>query len=93
MSHWEKKIPFVLSSYVLALNVDELISVLLAQQLPPLPKYSGESDDKESVIGTFHEWLEQFKMIIDVCNRSPRSKLVNLTTRLCNQASACFFTP
>ena len=30
-------------------------SVLLAQQLPPLPKFCGESDDKESVIGTFQE--------------------------------------
>ena len=36
-------------------HADQFTSVLLAQQLPPLPKFSGESDDKESVIGTFQE--------------------------------------
>ena len=34
-------------------HVDQLTSALLAQQVPPLPKFSGESDHKQSVIGTF----------------------------------------
>ena len=71
-------------------HIDQLSSVLLAQQLPPLPKFSGESDGRESVIGTFQEWLEQFEMIANVCDWSPQSKLVNLITRLQGQAYAFF---
>ena len=48
-------------------HVDQITSALLAQQLPPLPKFSGESDDGTD---TFQEWLERFEMIANICNWS-----------------------
>jgi len=43
------------------------MSVLLAQQLPPLPKFSGEMNDRRDYgdheVGTFEEWLERFELI------------------------------
>ena len=71
-------------------RVDQLASVLLAQQLPPLPKFSGEIDASEAETGTFQEWLKQFEMIADICNWSSQAKLVNLITRLGGQAYVFF---
>jgi len=69
---------------------DQLASALFAQQLPPLPKFSGESNDRESSTDIFQEWLEQFEMIAEICNWSSSAKLVNLITRLQDQAYAFF---
>ena len=69
----------------------ELISsVLLAQQLPPLSKFSGERNDGD--MDTFQEWIEQFEMIVSVCGWSAQAKLVNLVTRLRGQAYAFFWS-
>ena len=39
-------------------------SPFIAQQLPPLSKFSGEMADEEE---TFAEWLEQFEMMAAAC--------------------------
>ena len=62
--------------------------MLLAQQLPPLSKFSGERDDGD--MDTFQERIEQFEMIASVCGWSAQAKLVNLVTRLRGQAYAFF---
>ena len=69
---------------------EPIIAALLAQQLPLLPKFSGERNDGD--METFQDWLEQFEMIANICGRSPQAKLVNLVTRLQGQAYA-FFVP
>jgi uncharacterized protein YecE (DUF72 family) len=62
-------------------------SALMAQQLPPLAKYSGESQE---VGETFRDWLDQFEMVAAVCHWTENAKLVNLTTRLRGQAYAFY---
>lgn len=60
-----------------------LSTALLAQQLPPLTKFTGqEHDDGETV----HEWLSQFEMVASVCQWTDPVKLMNLVTRLKGQA-------
>ena len=59
-------------------------AALLAQQMPPLPKFSGE--DRDVAGETFRDWIEQFEMVATVCGWSEPAKLVNLTTRLKGQA-------
>ena len=73
-----------------SVNVDPLKSVLLAQNLPPLPKFSGELSDRGCGMDIFQDWLEQFELIADVLDCSPQAKLVNLITRLQGQAYAFF---
>ena len=63
-------------------------SALLAQQLPSLPKFSGEMNDGD--MDTFQDWFEQFEMIASVCGWSTQTKPVNLVTRLRGQAYAFF---
>ena len=63
-------------------TADELSTALLAQQLPPLPKYNGSNDLSEE---TFQEWIE---LIAEVCKWTPRAKLIHLTTRLRGEAFA-----
>ena len=46
-------------------NVDPLKSVLLSQNLPPLPKFSGELSDGFGM-DAFQDWLEQFELIANV---------------------------
>ena len=60
----------------------------MAQQLPPLSKFSGERNDGD--MDTFQEWIEQFEMIASICGWSAQAKLVNLVTRLRGQAYAFF---
>ena len=84
------KISEIINSDPTTTHVDYFATALLAQQLPPLPKFSGESSDGESEIKTFQEWLDQFEMVADVCNWSLQAKLVNLITRLSGQAYAFF---
>ena len=57
-----------------------LSTALLAQQLPPIGKFSGESSLADGE--TFEVWCEQFEMVASVSH----TKLVNLTTRLKGQA-------
>ena len=59
---------------------EPITAALLAQQLPPLPKFSGERNDGD--METFQDWLEQFEMIANICGWSLQAKLVNLVTRL-----------
>ena len=59
-----------------------LASALLAQQLPPLPKFSGELSQEEP----FKEWIAQFELMAEVCNWSKRAQLIHLTTRLQGEA-------
>jgi hypothetical protein len=40
----------------------ESSAALLAQQLPPLPKYNGNCDDE-----SFQEWIAQFELVAKVC--------------------------
>ena len=69
-----------------SVNVDPMKSVLLAQNLPPLPKFSGKLSDGGCGMDIFQDWLEQFQLIADVLGWSPQAKLVNLITRLQGQA-------
>ena len=60
-----------------------LEAMLLAQQVPPINKFSGErAGDQE----TFEEWLDQFELIATACQWTEQAKLVNLATRLKGQA-------
>ena len=58
-----------------------LSMAMLSQQLPPLPKFAGDSQ-----IGAeeerFDEWLERLEMVAGVCGWNEQAKLVNLVTRL-----------
>ena len=71
-------------------SVHPLKSVLLAQNLPPLPKFSGESSDGGFCKDIFQDWLEQFELIANVLGWSSQAKLVNLITRLQGQAYSFF---
>ena len=61
---------------------------LLAQQLPPLSKYSGGVAEGDAE--TCKEWLEQFEMVATVCKWDESAKLINLVTRLRGQAYAFY---
>lgn len=56
-------------------------------QIPPLSKYSGNSDAE-----TFEEWHEQFQLVATVCKWDERLKLANLATRLQGQAYSFYRT-
>ena len=56
-------------------------ALILAQQLPPLPKFSGEGQEE-----SFPEWHAQFELMAEACKWSIPAKLVHLTTRLRGQA-------
>ena len=71
-------------------NVDPLKSVLLAQNLPPLPKFSGELSDGGFDMDIFQDWLEQFELVANVLSWSSQAKLVNLIARLQGQAYSFF---
>ena len=68
----------------------QLSKALLAQQLPPIQKFSG--DEKTLDGETFQEWLEQFQMVAEVASWDHQTKLVNLTTRLQGQAYTFYRT-
>ena len=58
-----------------------LTSALLAHQLPPLSKFTGEGVHG-SEGDTFGDWLEQFELCAGVCQWDARAKLLNFVTRL-----------
>ena len=66
------------------------MSVMLAQQLPPLPKFSGEMNDGDHGVDTFEEWLERFELMATTLSWSSQTRLVNLITRLHGQAYSFF---
>jgi hypothetical protein len=60
-----------------------LQAALSNQQMIQIPKFSGEqSSDYES----FEEWQEQFELVANACQWNESAKLVNLATRLKDQA-------
>ena len=61
-----------------------LSTALLAQQLPPIGKFNGETNIGEGE--TFEAWHEQFEMVAAISHWDAQAKLVNLTTRLKGQA-------
>ena len=65
-------------------TVDNLSLALLSQQIPSLPKFSG--DTLEGDAESFVDWIEQLELIAEACRWSSQSKLVNLVTRLRGQA-------
>ena len=67
-----------------------LSAALLAQQLPPLSKFSGEFGQPGVEVETFQEWLEQFELVAAVGHWDQSAKLANLVTRLKGQAFAFF---
>ena len=72
------------------MSIDPMTSLLLAQQLPPLPKFSGEVSDGELGLSTFEDWLEHFELMATFLRWSSQAKLVNLVTRLHGQAYSFF---
>ncbi len=75
-------------------TVNPLSMAMLAQQLPPLPKFSGDGNlggEEER----FDEWLERLEMVASVCGWNKQAKLVNLITRLRGPAYSfyCSCTP
>ena len=64
-----------------------LAKALLAQQVPPLPNFSGGEQQQEE---PFKEWLAQFELVAEVCGWSKRAKLIHLTTRLRGEAFAFY---
>ena len=65
-------------------SINPVAAALLAQQLPPLSKFSGDVTDGEGEC--FSDWKEQFELIAEVCCWTNQSKLVNLITHLRGQA-------
>ena len=64
--------------------VDAMLLALLAQQIPPLPKFNG--DTLEGKGESFADWIEQLELIAETGQWSEQAKLVNLVTRLRGQA-------
>ena len=64
--------------------IDNVTAALLAQQIPPLSKFSGEVSDGEGEC--FSDWKEQFELVAGACYWTDQSKLVNLVTPLRGQA-------
>ena len=71
----------------LEVRATDLSQALLAQQLPPLPKYTGEEQSQGE---TFRDWLEQFELVASLGEWDEKTKLVNLVTRLRGQAYAFY---
>jgi len=80
----------VVSGSTTIVNIDPVSSVLLAQQLPALPKFSGDVNDRDLGVNTFEEWLERFELMSTTLSWSSQAKLVNVITRLHGQAYSFF---
>ena len=57
--------------------VAAMSNALLAQQVPPIPVFTGVVDGGNDI----SEWLEQFELIASVCHWNEGAKLMNLVTR------------
>ena len=58
-------------------STEGIANALLAQQLPPLPKFSGWEQAQEE---PFKEWIAQFELMAEICGWSKRAKLIHLAT-------------
>ena len=69
-------------------TLDSLTQTMLAQQLLPLPKFTGDTtgDETEGV----QEWLECLEMMAGACGWTNQMKLVNLITQLRGSAYSFF---
>ena len=76
--------------YPAVATLDALLMTLLAQQLPPLPNFSGEHMDGDGE--TFEEWLERLELVAATCRWDDQTKLVNIATRLRGSASRFYRT-
>ena len=65
--------------------LDALSMTLLAQQLPPIPNFTGDYTDGDGE--TFDEWLERLEMVAATCGWNEQTKLMNTATRLRGSAS------
>ena len=68
-----------------AAPLDALSRTLLAQQLPPLPNFTGDRTDGDGE--SFEEWSERLEMVAATCHWDDQTKLVNTATRLRGSAS------
>ena len=68
-----------------ATEMNPMSMAMLAQQLPPLPKFTGDGQ-VGSEEERFDEWLERLEMVATMCGWNEQAKLVNLITRLRGQA-------
>lgn len=59
-------------------HVTALSQALLAQQVPPLPIFSGEGNGEEE---TFAEWHEQLELVANMCELGDQVKLISVATR------------
>ena len=59
---------------------------VFANQIPPIPKFSGEVDNGKGDLENFTDWKERFEMVAEAYHWDKHTKLVNLVTRLCGQA-------
>ena len=66
----------------------QLSQALLAQQLPSIPKFTGE--ERQQGGETIEDWKEQFEMVATLGGWDEQAKLVNLITRLRGQAYAFY---
>ncbi|MCG8625568.1 MAG: hypothetical protein MJE68_26660, partial [Proteobacteria bacterium] len=71
------------AAHVQTASTEGLANALLAQQLPPLPKFSGGEQAQEE---PFKEWIAQFELMTEICGWGKRAKLIHLATRLRGEA-------
>ena len=69
---------FVSSSDQGAVASSPLNLGVFANQIPPIPKFSGEVDNEKGDLENFTDWKERFEMIAEVYHWDERTKLVNL---------------
>ena len=61
----------------------DLSTATLAQQLPPLPNFSGGESPSED---SFLDWIGQFELMAEFYRWSKQAKLIHLSTRLRGEA-------
>ena len=67
---------------------DQLSMALMAQQLPPLPKFTGDNLDEEAE--NIDEWLEQTELVAQGCGWSEQAKLFSVVAHLRGTASGFY---
>ena len=67
---------------------DHLSMALLAQQLPPLSKFTGDNLDEDSE--SVSEWLEQTELVAEGCGWNEQAKLFSVVARLRGTASGFY---
>ena len=67
---------------------DHLPMALLAQQLPPLPKFTGDNPDDDAE--NLEEWLGQTELVAQGCGWNEQAKLFSVVARLRGSASGFY---